>query len=171
MRFNESFWTENEFWIYADRKRRGYYPIWQSLDLPGFLPKSNLLLVTVTDGEALRISKQSKEETQTEIMDVLRSIYGNYIPDPEEIVYKNWHSDPLFRGSYSNWGASYPFDVFRRLREPLYNRLWFAGEGTSTAFFGFLHACSTLFCSLNSMFDASLIGCLLGRPESCYSHR
>lgn len=141
LRFSESFWAQNEFWVYADPRRRGYYPIWQSLDLPDFLPNSNLLMVTVTDGEARRISKQPKGETQDEIMAILHSIYGNHIPNPEEIVYKDWHNDPLFRGSYSNWGASYPFNVFRRLREPLYERLWFAGEGTSTAFVGFLHAC------------------------------
>ncbi|GJJ15504.1 hypothetical protein Clacol_009782 [Clathrus columnatus] len=158
LRFNQSFWAESEFWLYADPKRRGYYPIWQPLDLPGFLPGSNTLLVTVTDTEARRIAKQSTEETRAEIMAVLRSMYGKDIPDPQEIVYKNWHSDPLFRGSYSNWGASYPFDVFRTLREPLYNRLWFAGEGTSTAFFGFLHACLKLPLSLKSTDGAYLEG-------------
>jgi polyamine oxidase len=72
------------------------------------------------------------------MMAVLRAIYGPGIPDPEEIVFKPWHNDPLFRGSYSNWGTSYPPALFDDLRAPLEGRLLFAGEATSFKFYGFL---------------------------------
>lgn len=34
--------------IYADPHKRGYYPVWQSLDHKGFFPGSHLYFVTVT---------------------------------------------------------------------------------------------------------------------------
>lgn len=71
-------------------------------------------------------------------MSVLRAMYGPDIPEPEQILFKRWHSDPLFRGSYSNWGTSYPPALFDDLRAPLEGRLWFAGEATSFEFYGFL---------------------------------
>ena len=44
MQFNESFWPkDNEFFLYADPKERGYYPLFQALDAPGFVEGSNVL--------------------------------------------------------------------------------------------------------------------------------
>jgi polyamine oxidase len=37
----------SQFGLYADHKR-GWYPVWQSLDMDGFFPGSGILLVTVT---------------------------------------------------------------------------------------------------------------------------
>ncbi|KAF8527026.1 amine oxidase [Hysterangium stoloniferum] len=139
LRFNTTFWAPTQFQLYADPGRRGYYSSWQSLDLPGFFPGSHVLFVTVTDRESIRIERQPDATTQDEMMDVLRSMYGQDIPEPEEILFKRWDSDPLFRGSYSNWGASFPPELFVLLREPVEQRLWFAGEGTSDHYYGFLH--------------------------------
>lgn len=37
------FWnTSTQFFLYADPKTRGYFPVWQSLDGPGFHPVSGL---------------------------------------------------------------------------------------------------------------------------------
>lgn len=42
------FWpTDTEFFLYASPIERGYYPLWQSLSLPNFLPGSGILFVTV----------------------------------------------------------------------------------------------------------------------------
>jgi hypothetical protein len=36
-----------QFALYADHER-GWYPVWQSLDMHGFFPGSGILFVTVT---------------------------------------------------------------------------------------------------------------------------
>jgi len=70
---------------------------------------------------------------------VLKNMYPDVdIPEPLEIVFKRWHSDPLFRGTYSNWGVGYAPAVFDDLRAPVGTRLWFAGEATSFKYYGFL---------------------------------
>ncbi|KAK4934529.1 hypothetical protein LTR28_010616, partial [Elasticomyces elasticus] len=48
LQFNHTFWpTDTEFFLYADPIERGYYPVFQSLSTPGFLPESNIIFATV----------------------------------------------------------------------------------------------------------------------------
>lgn len=136
--FNTTFWSPTQYQIYADPSKRGFYTVWQSLDLPDFLPGSHVLFATVTNQESIRIERQSDTETQAEMMTVLRSMYGPNIPEPTQFFFKRWLADPLFRGTYSNWGPSYSPGVFDDLRAPVGTRLWFAGEATSFKYYGFL---------------------------------
>jgi len=138
LRFNTTFWSSSQYQLYADQDTRGYYPVWQSLDLPDFLPGSHVLFATVTGRESVRVERQSEAQTQAEMMTVLRAMYGPGIPEPEEMLFKSWHSDPLFRGTYSNWRTSHPPAVIDDLRAALEGRLWFAGEATSYKYYGFL---------------------------------
>jgi polyamine oxidase len=75
LRFNTTFWAQTQYQIYADPSKRGFYPTWQSLDLPGFLPGSHILFSTVTDRESVRVERQSDAQTH------LRAMYGPDIPE------------------------------------------------------------------------------------------
>lgn len=41
-----------------------------------------MLLITVTDDEGRRIEKQSFEKTKAEIVEMLRGVYGQDVPEP-----------------------------------------------------------------------------------------
>ena len=72
------------------------------------------------------------------------------IPEPTEFFFPRWSSDPLYRGSYSNWPPTLTSRHHANLRAPL-GRLWFAGEALSEKYFGtyFVKAFSRFFfCSL-----------------------
>ena len=43
------------------------------------------------------------EQVKIEAISVLRTIFGQDIPDAEEILFSRLHYDPLFHGSYSSW--------------------------------------------------------------------
>lgn len=74
--FNETFWpSETQYHLYADPVTRGWYPIWQSLSTPGFLPDSNIIFATVTNELAYRAERQTDEETKKEAMEVLRKMF------------------------------------------------------------------------------------------------
>ena len=60
------------------------------------------------------------------------------IPQPVDFYFHRWHSDPLFRGSYSNWPANFLPEHSDNLRANVHERLWFAGEATSKKYFGTL---------------------------------
>ena len=78
---------------------------------------------------------------QAEILSVLRSMFPNAtIPEPLDFYFRRWHSDPLFRGSYSNWPANFLSEHQGNLRADIDKRLWFAGEATSKKWFGKLLA-------------------------------
>ncbi|KAJ5795425.1 uncharacterized protein N7518_003965 [Penicillium psychrosexuale] len=138
--FNETFWpSETQYHLYADPVTRGWYPIWQSLSTPGFLPDSNIIFVTVTNEFAYRAERQTDEQTKQEAMAVLRKMFPEKdIPEPTAFMYPRWTSEPWAYGSYSNWPPSTSLEMHQNLRANA-GRLWFAGEATSPTFFGFLH--------------------------------
>jgi len=81
LKFPNKFWDDHEYILYAS-KERGRFPVFQDLERPGILPNgSSLLLVTVTEDEGRRIERQAYNETKAEVMKMLRSIYGQSIPD------------------------------------------------------------------------------------------
>ena len=138
MRFQEQFWGNEEFFIIAD-ERRGYYPVWQNMEAPGYFPNgTHILMVTVTGEEAIRIEGQSDEATKAEAMAHLRTLFGDDIPDATDILVPKWNQMERFRGSYSNW----PIGVTRadhvELRTPV-DRLFFAGEAMHPSLNGWIH--------------------------------
>jgi polyamine oxidase len=58
------------------------------------------------------------------------------IPAPTAFFFPRWFSDPLYRGSYSNWPASFVSPHHTNLRANVGKRLWFSGEAMSLKYFG-----------------------------------
>ena len=137
---NQTFWDTNTQWfLYADPHERGYYPGWQSLDTPGFLPGSGIFFVTVVQDQSYQAEAQSDEVTKAQVMEVLYKMFGKEnVPDPIAFMYPRWSLEPWSYGSYSNWPPSYTLEMHQNLRANV-GRLWFAGEATSAEYYGFLH--------------------------------
>ncbi|KAF7192187.1 Polyamine oxidase 1 [Pseudocercospora fuligena] len=140
LQFPSTWWPEDiEFFGYASPNSRGYYPMFQSLSHPDFLPDSNIMFVTVTEEQAYRVERQSNEETQAEIMVVLKEMFPNItIPEPTAILYPRWSQEPWARGSYSYWPPSTSLQMHQNLRANV-GRMFYAGEHISGQFYGFLH--------------------------------
>jgi polyamine oxidase len=66
-------------------------------------PGSNILVVTLTNGESKRVEVQSDEETLKEAMGVLRDMFGSNIPNATDILVPRWWNNRFQRGSYSNY--------------------------------------------------------------------
>lgn len=74
-----------------------------------------------------------------EAMQVLRTIYGQAIPDPQAWLITRWGSDPWAGGSYSYTPPhAVPAD-YKALARPVANRLFFAGEATSVEYPATVH--------------------------------
>ncbi|PVI02146.1 polyamine oxidase-like protein [Periconia macrospinosa] len=138
--FNETFWDpDTQFFLYASPTTRGYYPVWQSLSTEGFHPDSNIIFATVVGREAYRIEAQSDDETKAEALEVLAQMFPDVdIPEPTAFLYPRWSTTPWSYGSYSNWPVGTTLETHQNLRANI-GRLYFAGEHTSTEYFGFLH--------------------------------
>lgn len=138
LQFPEVFWDTNvQFVLYADPYQRGYYPTFQTLDGPLVIPGSKIFVGTVVDDQSYRIEAQPDELTQAEVMEVLRAMYGEDIPEPTAFYYPRWTQTPWAHGSFSNWPPSTSLQAHENLRANV-GRLFFAGEATSQEFFGYL---------------------------------
>ncbi|KAK7988887.1 hypothetical protein PG989_009202 [Apiospora arundinis] len=148
--FNETFWDPNtQYFLYADPKVRGYYPVWQSLTAPGFLEGSNIIFVTVLGNEAYRVEQQSDDMTRDEGLKVLRSMFPDkVVPEPIAFHYPRWSTEEMTFGSYSNWPVGMTLEKHQNLRANV-DRLYFAGEATSAQYYGFLQG---------AWFEGSAIG-------------
>ncbi|KAK4476364.1 hypothetical protein RD792_015513 [Penstemon davidsonii] len=138
LKFPYKFWPcgpEKEFFIYA-HQRRGYYTFWQHLE--NAYPGSNILVVTLTNGESKRIEAQSDEETMKEAMEVLRSMFGCHIPNAMDILVPRWWNNRFQRGSYSNYPICVNHQLIDDIKAPV-GRVFFTGEHTSEKFNGYVH--------------------------------
>lgn len=64
------------------------------------------------------------------------------VPEPIAFMYPRWSTEPWVYGSYSNWPTNVTLESHQNLRANV-GRLYFAGEATSTPYFGFLHGAWT----------------------------
>ncbi|KAF5612271.1 n1-acetylpolyamine oxidase [Fusarium subglutinans] len=137
-----------------EMEQRGYYPLFQSLSTPGFIPGSNILFGTVVQQQAYEVEQQSDEKTKKEIMEVLRSMFPDkHVPDPTAFMYPRWSMEEWSYGSYSNWPVGMTLEKHQNLRANV-GRLWFAGEANLAEFFGYLQG---------AYFEGQEIGERIGR--------
>lgn len=137
----EQFWDEGtQFFLYASPTTRGYYPLWQSLSGPGFIPGSGILFVTVVDEQSRTVEAQDDETTLQQVLVVLREMFGaDKVPYPKAFMYPRWGQVPWAFGSYSNWPPGVTLEQHQNLRANV-GALWFAGEATHPEYYGFLQA-------------------------------
>ncbi|KAL0397600.1 UNVERIFIED_CONTAM: Polyamine oxidase 1 [Sesamum calycinum] len=125
LKFPHKFWPcgpGKEFFIYA-HERRGYYTFWQHME--NAYPGSNILVVTLTNGESKRIEAQSDQETMREAMEVLRNMFGPDIPDATDILapvgrifFTGEHTSEKFSG-YVHGGYLSGIDTSKALLEEM----------------------------------------------------
>ena len=81
----------------------------------------------------------SDEKIVAEGMAVLRSMFGEESPDPQSVQITRWIADPFAGGSYSFPQVGAPADARSILAEPIGDRLFFAGEATSSNYPATVH--------------------------------
>jgi monoamine oxidase len=72
-------------------------------------------------------------------MATLKVMYGTDIPQPTEHLITRWASDPYSFGSYSYVPRGATSSMRNDLAEPVANKVFFAGEATSSDFPSTVH--------------------------------
>ena len=72
-------------------------------------------------------------------MGPLRNMFGNNIPDPEYVFVSSWAFNPYTYGIFSYNQVGQKRTDKNNLRKPVGNRLYFSGEHTSEAHYGWAH--------------------------------
>ena len=73
------------------------------------------------------------------LMDCLRKMYGQGVPEPTGHLVTRWNQDPFSLGSYSYVPVGSKQSLRRQIGAPVENRVFFAGEATSQFFPSTVH--------------------------------
>lgn len=91
-----------------------------------------------SDARSVQLSEVDDESIlEAHIMPNLRIIFGEEMPEPDSYRMTRWTEDEFSRGSYSYPAVGqFHSDIVQRLGEPVNNMLFFAGEHTSSEWYG-----------------------------------
>jgi monoamine oxidase len=136
LRFPDVFWAEENHLLGYISQQRGQWAEW--LNLYPLLDQP-ILLAFNAGSYGRRLEKLSDAAQVEAALEVLKTIYGPKIPQPEAWLISRWVNDPLAGGSYSYLppGAT-PADR-ETLAQAVAERLFFAGEATSVAYPATVH--------------------------------
>jgi monoamine oxidase len=129
LRFSEAFWPDDADWLEYLSAEKGHWTEWVNLHRHTEIP---ILLGFNAATFGWEVEKWSDEEIVEDAMTTLRRIFGNDIPEPEDWQITRWGSDPFSYGSYSFDQAGSDSETRETLAEPVDDRVFFAGEATST---------------------------------------
>lgn len=138
---DEVFWPkEIQSFYYASPTQQGWWAIWQSLDFPGSpLEGSGIIFASIIWEQSKQIEQQSDDETMQQGLQVLQQMFPNEtVPQPSAFLYPRWSTTPWTYGSYPGWATGYSAEAQTNLRANL-GSLWFAGDATSSEYWGYLH--------------------------------
>ena len=125
--FATRFWDDTQAIGYQS-VNRGEWSLW--MDLEQILGEPVLLAFNAaTYGK--EVEDLSDQETLDASMKVLRTIYGQSIPDPQAALITRWNQETFSLGSYSHIPVGATGRDYRVLSAPSGGRLFWAGEATN----------------------------------------
>jgi monoamine oxidase len=136
LRFAEPFWSAKVDWLEYVPERKGEWTEWVS-----FLRIVNkpVLLGFIAADLGREMESWTDEQIVESAMQTLRTIFGQYIPEPVDFQVTRWATDPYAQGSYSfNSVGSHP-GMRKVLAAPIGRVVFFAGEATNAEHFGTAH--------------------------------
>jgi monoamine oxidase len=126
LRFGERFWDDTEQVGYM-APERGHWALWFDYERVVGAP---ILLGFNAAAFGAEVERSSDAATVAAAMTVLRTIYGQSVPEPEAALITRWNADPFARGSYSHIPPGARGSDYRALAASVGGRLFFAGEAT-----------------------------------------
>jgi monoamine oxidase len=97
-------------------------------------------LMTFAFGDYSKETEEMNDSQITnEIMAHLKSIYGENIPEPSNMLRTKWNSNVYTYGSYSFAPSGTSSNDFRIFEQPINNKIFFAGEHTIFDYRGTVH--------------------------------
>ena len=136
LRFSAAFWPTDVDWIEYIPSTHGEWTEWVSFQKAVAKP---VLLGFLAADVAAEKELLSDAQIIASAMTVLRSIYGNHIPDPIDHQITRWNADPFARGSYSFNAVNSTPAMRTTLASSLGGRVFFAGEATEITRYGTAH--------------------------------
>jgi monoamine oxidase len=126
-KFNEPFWDKDNDLIGHIGEQKGVWA--EFLNLYKYTGEPVLLGFNAAD-YARSLEPLTDEQIIADGMRVLRTLYGQAIPEPQATFSTRWAADPFAGGSYSFVPPGAGEADYEAMAEPVANQLFFAGEAT-----------------------------------------
>ncbi|UTW59878.1 FAD-dependent oxidoreductase [Kordiimonas sp. SCSIO 12603] len=127
LKFEDAFWDVDTQYFGVLTEPKGRWNYW--LNYRTFSDE-NILLGLSFGRYAPLADKMTPEEMAQDALSVLRSVWGKAVGQPLSILTTHWSENPNFKGAYSYpqvGGTKSQYEIFK---EPIKDRLFFAGEHT-----------------------------------------
>lgn len=135
LRFDAPVWPQDVQYFGVVTEPMGRWPYFMNTMTYGDMP---VLMGVSLGAYAPLADAMSEDDATADMMDVLRGVFGNTIPEPTGVLKTAWSNDPLALGAYSFAKLGATPDDFNRFAEPV-GPLHFAGEHTSFDYHGNVH--------------------------------
>lgn len=128
LKFPHQFWDKNSDQFGYISRQKGHFSAWLNLSEASGQP----VLMAFTGGSyASKLEGLTNTQITHHAMTVLRTIYGDAIPEPLDVRITRWGRDPYSYGSYSYVTVEASNDMRKDLASSIKQRVFFAGEATS----------------------------------------
>ena len=81
----------------------------------------------------------SKKELTEDGLEVLKNVWEDNVGVVEQVLRTSWLNDPFTKGAYSFPKVNNSEEDFKKLAEPLDNKLFFCGEHTNLKYLATTH--------------------------------
>lgn len=131
-----AFWDNEQYICYTPeiRDKFNYF-----VNVKKFQPSVNALMTFAYAGYARQTETMTDAQIVDEIMAHLRDIYGNSIPNPNNMIRTKWQTNENSFGAYSYTQVGTEIQHFDDLAEEIQDKLFFAGEHTHIDYFSTAH--------------------------------
>ncbi|MFK7823244.1 MAG: flavin monoamine oxidase family protein [Oligoflexales bacterium] len=135
LQFEKKFWPDGGFCYYS-KSPKPYRCFTDFSDYKGIPTLSGWM----AGADALSVlNSKSDEVLVTETLALFKKIFKKTIPKPKHFLLSRWTQDPLAGGAYSYFKVGSDSSDRKALAAPVGKQLYFAGEATSSLYYGTTH--------------------------------
>jgi monoamine oxidase len=134
--FNENFWNQDGYFFQ-------YLKQDSSKIIEFFSPTptgtSNVIVAVFAGQQARSIERMDDSEVQNIIMNDLKGMFGDNIPQPLEMQKTSWHTNKYSLGAYPHLKPDSNLSACDNIASPLSNKVFFAGDACSSKYMATAH--------------------------------
>ncbi len=136
LKFSTNFWDDKAYFL--------EYLKTDSLKIIEFFSPAptgerNILVAVLAGKHARSMEHKSDTEVMNMIMDDLKGMFGNNIPQPISMYRTAWHTNIYSLGSYPHLIPGSDITVCDEIKKPLGNKVFFAGDSTTREYMATAH--------------------------------
>ena len=134
--WDNAFWDDEQYIAYTPETKDKFNYF---VNVKKFHPNVNALMTFAYADYGRQTETMTDSQIIDEIMLHLKDIYGSNIPNPTKMIRTKWQTNENSFGAYSYTAVGTEMQHFEDLAEQINDKLFFAGEHTSSDYFSTAH--------------------------------